>query len=184
MVKNSQTKQSESTQIENKKIRVYELAKQYGISSKEFVGELHGYGIPIKNHMSTLDTETVRLIETERNAAKPPPAEPPEAKVEPPSTKKKTKKAKKVAAVSAIDEAKVVEAKTELPKKDVAISEEKAVTTVPQIQDGVTVGLLASELGFKGTEMIMRLMKLGIMASINQRLRLRNTTSHKGPVWV
>ena len=104
MVKNSQTKQSEGTQAKNKKIRVYELAKQYGVSSKEFVEELHGYGIPIKNHMSTLDAETVQLIETERNAAKPPPAEPPEAKVEPPSTKKKTKKAKKVAAVSTINE--------------------------------------------------------------------------------
>ena len=170
MVKNSQTKQSKSTQTENKKIRVYELAKQYGVSSKEFVEELHGYGIPIKNHMSTLDAETVQSIEVERNAAKPPPAEPPEAKADPPSTKKKTKKAKKVAAVSAIDEAKVVDVKKEPPKKDAAISEEKAITTVPQIQEGVTVGLLASELGFKGTEMIMRLMKLGIMASINQRL--------------
>ena len=170
MVKRNQTKQSESTQTKDKKIRVYELAKQYGVSSKEFVAELHGYDIPIKNHMSTLDAETVQLIETERNAAKPPPAEPPEAKVEPPSTKKKTKKAKKVAAVSTIDEAKVVETKTETPKEDAAIGEEKAVITVPQIQEGVTVGLLASELGFKGTEMIMRLMKLGIMASINQRL--------------
>ena len=170
MVKSSQTKQSESTQTKNKKIRVYELAKQYGVSSKEFVEELHGYGIPIKNHMSTLDSETVQLIETERNAAKPPPAEPPEAKVEPPSRKKKTKKAKKGAAVSTIDEAKVVETKTEIPEEDAPISEEKTVPTVPQIQEGVTVGLLASELGFKGTEMIMRLMKLGIMASINQRL--------------
>ena len=170
MVKGSQTKQSENTQTKTKKIRVYELAKQYGVSSKEFVEELHGYGIPVKNHMSTLDAETVQLIEVERNAAKSPPAEPPEAKVEPPSTKKKTKKAKKVAAVSTIDEAETVEAKTEILKEDAAIIEEKAVPTVPQIQEGVTVGLLASELGFKGTEMIMRLMKLGIMASINQRL--------------
>ena len=170
MVKSSQTKQSENTQTKTKKIRVYELAKQYGVSSKEFVEELHGYGIPVKNHMSTLDAETVQLIEVERNAAKSPPAEPPEAKVEPPSTKKKTKKAKKVAAVSTIDEAETVEAKTEVLKEDAPIIEEKAVPTVPQIQEGVTVGLLASELGFKGTEMIMRLMKLGIMASINQRL--------------
>ena len=170
MVKSSQTKQSENTQTKTKKIRVYELAKQYGVSSKEFVEELHGYGIPVKNHMSTLDAETVQLIEVERNAAKSPSAEPPEAKVEPPSTKKKTKKAKKVAAVSTIDEAEAVEAKTEVLKEDAAIIEEKVVPTVPQIQEGVTVGLLASELGFKGTEMIMRLMKLGIMASINQRL--------------
>ena len=167
MVKSSQTKQSESTQTKNKKIRVYELAKQYGVSSKEFVEELRGYGVPIKNHMSTLDPETVELVETERNATKPPVTEPSEAKVEAPRPKKK---AKKVAAVSTIDEAQVVEEKTEVPEEDTAITAEKAVPTVPQIQEGITVGLLASELGFKGTEMIMRLMKLGIMASINQRL--------------
>ena len=167
MVKSSQTKQSESTQTKSKKIRVYELAKQYGISSKEFVEELRGYSVPIKNHMSTLDLETVELVEKERSATKTPSVESPEAKVELPSTKKKTKK---VAAVSTIDETQVIEVKTEVPQEDAAISEEKAATTVPQIQEGVTVGLLASELGFKGTEMIMRLMKLGIMASINQRL--------------
>ena len=167
MVKSSQTKQSESTQTKSKKIRVYELAKQYGISSKEFVEELRGYSVPIKNHMSTLDLETVELVERERSATKTPSVESPEAKVELPSTKKKTKK---VAAVSTIDETQVIEVKTEVPQEDAAISEEKAATTVPQIQEGVTVGLLASELGFKGTEMIMRLMKLGIMASINQRL--------------
>ena len=170
MAKSSQIKQNAGTQTENKKIRVYELAKQYGVSSKEFVEELQGYGIPVKNHMSTLDSETVELVETERNAAKPPPAEPPEAKVESPSRKKRTKKAKKVAAVSTIAEAQVVEAKQEAPKEETANSEEETVPTVPKIQEGVTVGLLGSELGFKGTEMIMRLMKLGIMASINQRL--------------
>ena len=161
MVKSSETKQSESTQTKNKKIRVYELAKQYGVSSKEFVEDLRGYGIPIKNHMSTLDLEAVELVETKRKATKPPPAESPETETEPPSTKKKPERAKKVAAVSTIDEA---------PKEEVAISEEKTVATVPQIQEGITVGALASGLGFKGTEMIMRLMKLGVMASINQRL--------------
>ncbi len=171
MVKNSQTKQSESTRAKNKKIRVYELAKQYGISSKEFVEELRGYGIPIKNHMSTLDLETVELVESERNIAKRPSVEPPEAKVEPPSPKKKTKKATKVAAVSTVDEPQVTATKTEASKEDTAsIRDEEAATVAPQVQEGITVGLLATELGFKGTEMIMRLMKLGIMASINQRL--------------
>lgn len=166
-MKNSQTKQSESTQTKSRKIRVYELAKQYGVSSKEFVEELRGYGVPVKNHMSTLDSETVELVETERNATKPTSVEPPEAKTEPPRAKKKSKK---VAAVSTIDEAQVIESKTEVTEEDTAISEAEEATSIPQIQEGVTVGLLASELGFKGTEMIMRLMKLGIMASINQRL--------------
>ena len=166
-MKSSQTKQSESTQTKGKKIRVYELAKQYGVSSKDFLAELNRYGVPVKNHMSTLDAETVALVETERNATKPPSAEPPEAKTKPSRAKKKSKK---VAAVSTIDEAQVIKSKTEVTAEDTAISEEKVTTSIPQIQEGITVGLLASELGFKGTEMIMRLMKLGIMASINQRL--------------
>ena len=166
-MKSSQTKQSESTQTKGKKIRVYELAKQYGVSSKDFVAELNRYGVPVKNHMSTLDAETVALVETERNATKPPSAESPEAKTKPSRAKKKSKK---VAAVSTIDEAQVIKSKTEVTAEDTAISEEKVTTSIPQIQEGITVGLLASELGFKGTEMIMRLMKLGIMASINQRL--------------
>ena len=170
MVKSSQTKQIESTQTKTRKTRVYELAKQYGVSSKEFVEELRGYGVPVKNHMSTLDSETVERVETKRNATKPTAAEPPEDKVALPRRKKKRKKAKKVAAVSTISEPLAVESKAESTKENAAISEEKDVTSVLQIQEGITVGLLASELGFKGTEMIMRLMKLGIMASINQRL--------------
>ena len=165
-MKSSQTRQNESTQTQGKKIRVYELAKQYEVSSKEFVEELRGYGISIKNHMSTLDSETVELVESERNATTPPSPEPPKAKTKSPRSKKKGKKV----AVSTVDKARVIESKTEAAKEDTAISAEKEITSIPQIQEGITVGLLASELGFKGTEMIMRLMKLGIMASINQRL--------------
>ena len=51
-------------------IRVYELAKRYGLSSKAFIEELHEYGVSVKNHMSSLDPETVELIEAERNAKK------------------------------------------------------------------------------------------------------------------
>ena len=54
----------------SKNIRVYELAKRYGLSSKAFVQELQEYGVPVKNHMSTLDPDTVELIEAERNAKK------------------------------------------------------------------------------------------------------------------
>ena len=39
-----------------------------------------------------------------------------------------------------------------------------------QIRENITVGELASTLGFRAPEMIMRLMKLGIMANVNQRL--------------
>lgn len=125
----------------SKNIRVYELAKRYGLSSKEFIQEIQAYGVTVKNHMSTLDPETVELIEVERNAKK--------SKLESPPDQ---------------DPADIEEAATE------AVTAKEEIPTIPQVQEGVTVAQIASILGFKDTEMIRRLMKLGIMASINQRL--------------
>ena len=125
----------------SKNIRVYELAKRYGLSSKEFIQEIQAYGVTVKNHMSTLDPETVELIEVERNAKK--------SKLESPPGQ---------------DPADIEEAATE------AVTAKEEIPTIPQVQEGVTVAQIASILGFKDTEMIRRLMKLGIMASINQRL--------------
>ncbi|MBP1738155.1 MAG: hypothetical protein H6Q48_448, partial [Deltaproteobacteria bacterium] len=41
------------------KVRVYELAKELSMDSKELVEKLKAGGIPIKNYMSTLDEEVV-----------------------------------------------------------------------------------------------------------------------------
>ena len=125
----------------SKNIRVYELAKRYGLSSKAFIEEVREYGVPVKNHMSTLDPETVELIEVERNAKK--------SKLDSPFDQ---------------DQAEIEVAATE------AVTAIEEIPRIPQVQEGVTVAQIASILGFKDTEMIRRLMKLGIMASINQRL--------------
>jgi len=44
------------------KLRVYELAKKFGMSSKELLTELEELGIDVKNHMSILDESTVNLL--------------------------------------------------------------------------------------------------------------------------
>src|SRR5512139_2729060 len=41
------------------KVRVYELAKELSMDSKELVEKLKAGGIPVKNYMSTLDEQTV-----------------------------------------------------------------------------------------------------------------------------
>src|SRR4030042_6397570 len=41
------------------KVRVYELAKELSMDSKELVDKLKAGGIPIKNYMSTLDEQFV-----------------------------------------------------------------------------------------------------------------------------
>ncbi len=42
--------------------RVYELARDIGITSKELMEELRNQGVEVKSHMSTLDEETAELI--------------------------------------------------------------------------------------------------------------------------
>ena len=44
------------------KLRVYELAKQVGISSKKLLTILKDLDISVKNHMSTIDKDTAKLV--------------------------------------------------------------------------------------------------------------------------
>ncbi len=44
------------------KTRVYELAEELKMPAKELIGFLNEEGIEVKNHMSTLDKDTIELI--------------------------------------------------------------------------------------------------------------------------
>lgn len=44
------------------KIRVHELAKELGISSKECIEKLHDLGLEVKNHMSTIEGSDYELV--------------------------------------------------------------------------------------------------------------------------
>ncbi|MGL4737494.1 MAG: translation initiation factor IF-2 [Cellulosilyticaceae bacterium] len=44
------------------KVRVYEIAKQLDISTKEIMNKLEEYGFTVRNHMSSLQDEEVKLI--------------------------------------------------------------------------------------------------------------------------
>ena len=51
------------------KIRVYELAKELNVSSKDLITLLmEEFGVEVKNHMSTIGDEQIKMIE---NALKP-----------------------------------------------------------------------------------------------------------------
>lgn len=158
-MKNSRKDKQKDTEKEiqrskGKNIRVYELAKQYDISSRELVEELHAYGVPVKNHMSTLDPEMVELVESERSGKK----------TEPTPPKQRVPAASETAAAPEPKEL------VQEPKEEGEEEGENATLSGSEVLEGTTVGELAPILGFKGTELIMRLMKMGIMASINQRL--------------
>ena len=127
------------TQSQN--VRVYELAKRHGLTSKELIKVLKDLGVSIKNHMSTLDPETIMLIESELD---------PEQEISQDQEKD----------VNIIPE-------EEIP----AEPEEETPADAPlQVQEGVTVSTLASMLNLQSNQLIMQLMKLKVMATINQSL--------------
>ena len=43
-------------------IRVYQLAKEVGLPTKELIAQLGALGIPINGHMSSVDDEPVQKI--------------------------------------------------------------------------------------------------------------------------
>ena len=44
------------------KTRVYEVAKQLDITSKELIEKLYDLGVEIKNHMSTIEEKDLEII--------------------------------------------------------------------------------------------------------------------------
>jgi translation initiation factor IF-2 len=149
----------QKTQTQN--VRVYELAKHHGLSSKELIKVLEGLGVSIKNHMSTLDPDTIMLVESELN---------PQQKISLDEEKDADIKPNQEKEVNVI-----VEAKKETPEVAPKETPEDAPKETPedapmQVQEGVTVGTLAAMLNLQSTQLIMQLMKLKVMATINQSL--------------
>ncbi len=108
-------------------IRVYELAKSLGVTSKELIAELSSLNIPVKGHMSVLDEDTAEIIRHELQ-----------------------EKQNRLAAV----------------KEEKA----KAERTVIHVQFPLSVKELAVKIQKSTTEVIKQLMKMKVMANINQNL--------------
>ena len=108
--------------------RVYELAERYDLTTQELIAFLKDVGVRVKNDMTSLDADTVALIESE---------------------------------LATESEAEVVST-NETPAKSAANG--------LQIEEGATVADLAVSLDLQPSALIMRLMKLKVMANINQKL--------------
>ncbi len=112
---------------------VYELAKRYDLTTKQLIALLEEHGVRIKNDMSSLDADTVALIESE-----------------------------------IVESGKAVST----PEASTEDTTEVSSNTVNglQIKEGATVADLAATLELQPSALIMQLMKLKVMANINQRL--------------
>ena len=117
-------------------MRVYELAKEYNLTNKELIALLEEHGVRVKNGMSSLDPDTVALIESEL-------------------------------ADEPVDE---TESTSEAVIENTSESEAIDTNGGLRVEEGTTVADLATSLELQPSALIMRLMKLKVMANINQRL--------------
>ncbi len=151
-------------------MRVYEFAKQVNKESKEIIEILKDLGIEVKNHMSSIDDESIALIKknledinekgvkTEKKASK---VKTKENKAKPGTIKAKTRKKE------------IKEVKIEEETEDEVPEEEKTPEVLlPEIQivEGSTVKEFAEKIGQEPNKIIKTLMQMGEMASINQSL--------------
>ncbi|SHE61142.1 translation initiation factor IF-2 [Thermoanaerobacter uzonensis DSM 18761] len=155
------------------KTRVYELAKELNLSSKDLISKLNDLDIKVKNHMSTLEDEEVELImdllsdkpqqteevdqQKEEDTFEDNLEDIEEERVYKKSFKKGNKKNKK-------------------NNKKMVLTEEKEedeikIITIPEF---LTVKELAEKMKVNPTEIIKKLIAKGIMVTVNQQIDFEN----------
>ncbi|MCU0638322.1 MAG: translation initiation factor IF-2 [Candidatus Krumholzibacteria bacterium] len=169
------------------KVRVYELARKYEISSEALRKILVKEGITVKSHMSTVEDRVEILIKQHLNRLKDQATEKVRKKekekkregkpAKKPRVKKPRKPEKKEADQKAVKESvKRTLAKLEITRKSkrkkhkeesVELEEEENVIKLPEYS---TVADLAEHLEEDPAEIIRKCFNLGLMVAINQRL--------------
>ncbi|MEK6545143.1 MAG: translation initiation factor IF-2 [Nitrospinota bacterium] len=144
-------------------IRVYELANQLGIKSKELIEELKKQGVIVKTHSSSLDEETALLIKTILTSPKKkePTPQPVEEKV--PPAKVKIVPEEKV-------EEKAIESKVAKPDE---IKEKEKI----KIGEAITIKELSEKINIPAKEIIKKLMGIGVMTTVNQVIDSKSAMS-------
>ena len=152
------------------KIRVYELAKELNITSKELVSHLKDLDIDIINHMSTLDKEQAELILDLLGTS-----ESQEEKenvnglfVEEDLIETKSSTCAKKRGKKNVDHKK--RAKRAKEDKSTNLTDKQEQKKEIIIPSSIKVGDLAGYLEKSPSDIIKKLMMLGIMATINQEI--------------
>lgn len=178
-----------------RKIRIYELAKEYKMTSKNLIVKLENIGITVSNHMSTLTKEEhdkfidfVRgdLPTEESSKEIKEPAKEKRDKAEKktdekkPSTKKEKESSKKTAEPSKKETETPATPKRNWQKRKrgtrAQYRKEKEDKTVDlssseiEIDDHITLGEFAEKIQKPATELIMKFMDMGEMYTINSNI--------------
>ena len=151
------------------KIRVYELAKELNVSSKDLINLLmEEFGVEVKNHMSVIEDEDATLIKELLGDTSNGDSEVKKSLVDEyeeelaESLNKGVKKKKKT--------------KKELEQEEVERNAEAACGVI-EIGETITVKELCEKLGKPTNDVIKNLIFLGVMAGVNQEIDF--TTAEK-----
>lgn len=151
------------------KIRVYELAKELNVSSKDLINLLmEEFGVEVKNHMSVIEDEDATLIKELLGDTSNGDSEGKKSLVDEyeeelaESLNKGVKKKKKT--------------KKELEQEEVERNSEAACGVI-EIGETITVKELCEKLGKPTNDVIKNLIFLGVMAGVNQEIDF--TTAEK-----
>ncbi len=154
----------------NDKVRVYELARELGLTNKDLLSLLEREGIEAKSHSSTLEAEVADLVRdtviAEREKRRRAADEKAAAKAKPAAPAKKSEPApqKEPASGSSLGSMVSETLNTDMLSKGAASGKEL------HLKSPVTVRDLADGLGVKPNELIFRLMAMNVFAAINQVL--------------
>lgn len=166
------------------KVRVHELAKELGLSSKETIEKLAQIGVEVKSHSSSVEEEVADKLRGKGKAASPKPTDkpteakpaPPKAPPPPPSpTPEPTTEAKptpapvKEPAQDGRAQAAPAPAPAAAPAPPAPPAAPAPAATI-QVARGVTVEEFAEKLGLSASEVIKKLLSLGEMRTITQSL--------------
>ncbi|MDD3840518.1 MAG: translation initiation factor IF-2 [Clostridia bacterium] len=144
------------------KIRVYQLAKDLGTNSKDLLKKIKELHIDVKNHMSTLEEMEVKMvknsIENQNNKTK--------AGIKKDGTKNSKKKDD---AHSKKHMSGKKDNKNKKPdKKEASASTAKKTKKPIVIGENISIKNFSEKVGISVSEIIKKLMALGVMATINQ----------------
>lgn len=168
-----------------KKIRIYELARELGISSKDLIEKISSLDIVVNNHMSTLENEEAKIIKSLLENEK--------GKLEEkfdnidesnehnknPNIKKTVEKDKKDIEeneIKANTKQKNKKQENKNSGKNHAITKEinkiskEGNELVIEIEDNIIVKDLADKIGVSPSQVISKLIGLGVMVNQNQSI--------------
>lgn len=170
------------------KTRVYELAKQLNVSSKDIIELLKEFSIIVKNHMSVIEEDAVKIVNEYFIDIKTNTVNQGSENIE--TKKDELDMETEIEIEDILPVLKVKDARTKNPivkppkfKKDIRNSDKKDTidlddnninkvneSKVVSIKDGITVKGLAEKFAKPSADIIKKLIALGIMANINHEL--------------